>query len=82
MPLCPDAASILRERLLESIEVKRRTLEKCAPQILDAGPWAQVAQQVVSAPLTLTLPQPQPGDPGPWYLPADQLAAMPACCLT
>ncbi len=37
MPLCPDAASILRERFLESIEVKRRTLEKCAPRILEAA---------------------------------------------
>ena len=44
------------------------------PNVLDASIQAEQARQLLSAPLTLSLPQPQAGDPGPWIIPPDQLA--------
>ncbi len=46
------------------------------PQILDVTEQAEIARQILSAPLTLTLPDAGEGDPGPWTLPPEQLAQM------
>lgn len=46
------------------------------PQILDVTAQAEIARQILSAPLTLTLPDAGEGDPGPWTIPPEQLAQM------
>lgn len=51
-------------------------VEKTPPEILDASEQEQVARQILSAPLTLRLPDMKEGDPGPWGIPPHQLARM------
>jgi vancomycin resistance protein YoaR len=46
------------------------------PDILDASQSAQTAQQILSAPLTLTYPETQEDVPGPWTFEPDFLAGM------
>ncbi len=46
------------------------------PVILDASAQAQVARQILSAPLVLQLPNAQQGDPGPWSFEPAALAQM------
>jgi vancomycin resistance protein YoaR len=46
------------------------------PDILDASQSAETAQQILSAPLTLTYPKTQEGAPGPWMFEPDFLAGM------
>lgn len=46
------------------------------PMILDASAQADAARRILSAPLTLTLPETKDGDPGPWALKPEQIAAM------
>lgn len=46
------------------------------PLILDASGQAEAARQIVSTPLSLSLPDSKQGDPGPWTLKPEQLAAM------
>lgn len=46
------------------------------PAILDASQQAEIARQILSAPLTLLMPDAKEGDPGPWVIPPDQLAGM------
>ena len=46
------------------------------PEILDASQQAETARQILSAPLTLHVPDAKPGDPGPWIIPPDQLGGM------
>jgi vancomycin resistance protein YoaR len=43
---------------------------------MDASAQAEIARQILSAPLTLRLPEAQQGDPGPWMIPPEQLARM------
>jgi len=47
-----------------------------APQILDASAAAAAARQILSAPLTLSIPDMQNGDPGPWVVDIQTLANM------
>jgi len=47
-----------------------------APQILDASAAAAAACQILSAPLTLSIPDMQNGDPGPWVVDIQTLANM------
>lgn len=46
------------------------------PVILDATAQAELAQQILSAPLTLQIPAAQQGDPGPWSFEPIALAQM------
>ncbi|NMC13524.1 MAG: hypothetical protein GYA34_11660 [Chloroflexi bacterium] len=46
------------------------------PDIMDASAQAEKAKQILSASLTLKLPDSQKGDPGPWILEREQLAQM------
>ena len=46
------------------------------PVILDATAQAELARQILSAPLTLQLPNPEEGDPGPWSFEPAVLAQM------
>ena len=46
------------------------------PVILDATAQAELARQILSAPLVLQLPNPEPGDPGPWSFEPAALVPM------
>ncbi len=46
------------------------------PEILDASLPAEAVRKILSAPLTIRLPEAQEGDLGPWGIPPDQLAKM------
>ncbi|HEX9090655.1 MAG TPA: peptidoglycan binding domain-containing protein, partial [Anaerolineales bacterium] len=46
------------------------------PVILDATAQAELARTILSAPLTIQIPNPQEGDPGPWSFEQAALAQM------
>lgn len=46
------------------------------PRVADAEMARLQAEQLLSAPLTLVLPEPHAGDPGPWSLAPEELARM------
>jgi vancomycin resistance protein YoaR len=46
------------------------------PVILDATAQAKLARQILSAPLTLQIPNAEPGDPGPWSFEPAALVQM------
>jgi len=46
------------------------------PIILDVSAQAEIARQILSAPLTLTIPNSTPQDPGPWTIDQAALADM------
>jgi vancomycin resistance protein YoaR len=46
------------------------------PAILDVSEQAEIARKILSAPLTLHLPEAQEGDPGPWTFEPQNLAGM------
>ncbi len=46
------------------------------PTIVDASAQAAAAQQIISQPLQLTVPNAQPGDPGPWIYQPEVLAHL------
>jgi vancomycin resistance protein YoaR len=46
------------------------------PVILDATAQAELARRILSAPLTITVPDAVSGDAGPWTFQPDELAAM------
>lgn len=52
------------------------TVEETSPGIMDASQQAEIARQILSAPLTLQVPEAVEGDPGPWGIPPEQLANM------
>ena len=47
-----------------------------SPVILDVDEQAEIARQILSEPLTLTMPDAKEGDPGPWTFQPDALAQM------
>ncbi len=51
-------------------------ISETPPAILDVSQQAEVARTILSAPLTLLLPEPQEGDPGPWTFEPQKLASM------
>lgn len=51
-------------------------IRESTPGIMDASAQAEVARQILSAPLTLSIPDARPGDPGPYVIPPQQLAGM------
>jgi vancomycin resistance protein YoaR len=46
------------------------------PAILDASEQAELAQQILSAPLVISMPGTSEGDPGPWRFEPEDLAQM------
>lgn len=46
------------------------------PEVMDASVQAAAARNLLSAPLTIALPEAQPGDPGPWQIPPAELAPL------
>jgi vancomycin resistance protein YoaR len=52
------------------------TVRETPPVILDASAQADFARRILSAPLTITVPEAVSGDPGPWTFQPDQLAGM------
>ncbi len=73
-----EESLIALEQALSTLQEKEIPLivREAPPQILDASPYAEAARALLSAPVTLTLPDPGEGDPGPWIIPREQLAAM------
>lgn len=51
-------------------------IEERAPKLLDVSSQAEAARQILSQPLTLTLPNFREGDPGPWTYDVPVLANM------
>jgi vancomycin resistance protein YoaR len=51
-------------------------VNETAPVILDASAQAELARQILSAPLVLQIPNPEEGDPGPWSFEPAALAQM------
>ena len=51
-------------------------IDATSPQVLDASAQAASLRQILSAPLTLTVPDPQTGDPGPWLIDQATLAGI------
>jgi vancomycin resistance protein YoaR len=51
-------------------------IDEASPAILDVSQQADIARRILSAPLTLQVPDAKAGDPGPWVLPPDTLADM------
>jgi vancomycin resistance protein YoaR len=51
-------------------------VEEQTPVVLEASAQAETLRQILSAPLTLSVPDAQPGDPGPWTFDPSTLAGM------
>jgi vancomycin resistance protein YoaR len=51
-------------------------IDEDAPVILNVDEQAEIARQILSEPLKLTVPDKQKGDPGPWTFEPDALAQM------
>jgi vancomycin resistance protein YoaR len=51
-------------------------VQETPPVILDASAQADLARRILSAPLTITVPEAVSGDPGPWTFEPSQLAGM------
>ena len=51
-------------------------VEEQAPVVQDASAQAASLRQILSSPLTLSVPTPLPGDPGPWTIDQPTLAGM------
>jgi vancomycin resistance protein YoaR len=51
-------------------------MRETPPVILDASEQAEIAQQILSDPLILEIPDTQEGDPGPWTFDRQTLAGM------
>lgn len=51
-------------------------INETPPEIMDASQQAESARQILSQPLTLTIPDAKEGDSGPWKIPPSQLAEM------
>ena len=51
-------------------------VSESAPAILDVSQQAEIARKILSAPLTVSVPDAVEGDPGPWTFEPQQLAEM------
>lgn len=69
--------ALLREQLpaLKDAEVNL-VIEEIPPAILDVDAQAEHARQILSAPLTLYVPEAGEDDPGPWTFEPEELARM------
>lgn len=71
------AMEALRSQLLSlSDGIIVLEVQDSPPVILDVSEQAEIAQRILSAPLTLSLDQAEPGDPGPWTYEPAVLAEM------
>ena len=73
-----DAALITLSSQLQTFrdgEVKL-IITEYPPELLDVSSQAEVARQILSAPLTLALDNWQAGDPGPWIYDVETVARM------
>jgi vancomycin resistance protein YoaR len=52
------------------------TIVETSPAILDASEQAEIARKILSAPLTLSIPDANEEDPGPWVFNPEELAGM------
>ncbi|KAF0107875.1 MAG: hypothetical protein FD146_1506 [Anaerolineaceae bacterium] len=75
-----DASLANLEAALQSFRDGEVTLviREQTPAVLDASAQAETLRGILSAPLTLSIPNPEPGDPGPWSVDASALAGMVA----
>jgi vancomycin resistance protein YoaR len=73
------------EAALRSLDSQLRTLSdgiiplvihETPPVILDASAQAELTRKILSAPLTISVPNASKGDPGPWKFEPDALANM------
>jgi vancomycin resistance protein YoaR len=60
---------------IHDVEVPLVVIEQ-APTILDVSSQADAARAILSAPLTLSMPNAVPGDPGPWVYDQATLASL------
>lgn len=76
--LNPDATLVYLHAQLQSFRDGEVPLviEEELPQVLDATAQADAARRLLSAPLTITLPDARSGDPGPWLIQPADLAPM------
>jgi vancomycin resistance protein YoaR len=51
-------------------------VKETPPEILDASEQAEIAQKILSAPLTIRIPNPLEGDPEPWVFEPEAIASM------
>ena len=51
-------------------------VEEQSPLVLNASAQADSLRQILSTPLTISIPDAQPGDPGPWEIEPADLAGM------
>ena len=73
----PATLEDLREQLqtMRDSEIQL-VIDEDSPVILNVGEQAEIARQILSQPLKLTVPDAQEGDPGPWTFEPDALAQM------
>jgi vancomycin resistance protein YoaR len=73
----PASLQALREQMSRLTDgVVPLVITETTPGIMDASAQAEVARRILSAPLTLSIPDAKPGDPGPYVIPPGQLAGM------
>ena len=73
----PATLEDLREQLqtMRDSEIQL-VIDEDSPVILNVGEQAEIARQILSQPLKLTVPDAQEDDPGPWTFEPDALARM------
>ena len=73
----PDALNLLDTQLQTMTDgLVPLVVKESPPVILDATAQAELARQILSAPLTIQVPNPEEGDPGPWTYEPAALAQM------
>ncbi len=73
----PATLEILKTKLQDVQDTEiQLVIDEDAPVILNTDEQAQIARQILSEPLKLTVPNKQKGDPGPWTFEPDALAQM------
>jgi len=73
-----DATLALLSVQLQTLQdgVVSMLVRETPPLILDASKQAEIARQILSQPLTLSITNPSAGDPGPWTFDPQTLAGM------
>ena len=73
----PASLQALREQMSRLTDgVVPLVINETTPGIMDASAQAEVARRILSAPLSLTIPDAKAGDPGSYVIPVEQLAGM------
>ncbi len=73
-----ESTLILISRQVQSLQdgLVPLVIREEQPAIMDASAQAEIARQILSQPLTLTLPEGQPDQAGPWVFDQTTLASM------